>query len=62
MCEATVYLDDEIVLHDVTTITVVEDGVRLTSLFEPSRVLAAAIREIDCAQHRVMLVPLTRRE
>ena len=62
MCEATVYLEDELVLKDVTNVQVIEEGVRLTSLFEPSRVLPAEIREIDLARHRVILAPLIRRK
>lgn len=58
MCEATVFLDDEVILRDVMSIQVVPGGVRLTSMFEPGLVVPAAIREIDLSNHRVHLAAL----
>ncbi len=58
MCQSTVYLLDDEIMADVMKIEVVPEGVRLTSLFEPARVLSAAVREIDLMKHVVILEPL----
>jgi predicted RNA-binding protein len=58
MCEATAYLQQEVIMQDVMSVEVVPGGVRLTTLFEPPRVVPARIREIDLIEHRVMLEPL----
>jgi predicted RNA-binding protein len=59
MCQAVVYLDDEEIMRDVIRVEPLPEGVRLTTLFEPPRMVAAVIREIDLLKHRVMLEPLT---
>ena len=56
MCQATVYLDGEELMHDVLRVEHLPVGqVRLTTFFEPPRVVSAVIREIDLLKHRVML-------
>lgn len=62
MCQATVYLGDEVIMHDVAGVEPVPEGVKLTALLEPPRVVAAVIREIDLLQHRVVLEPLSKQE
>ncbi len=58
MCQAVVYLNDEEIMRDVILVELLSEGVRLTTFFEPARVVPAAIREIDMLKHRVMLEPL----
>jgi predicted RNA-binding protein len=55
MCQATVYLDNEEIMRDVLRVECLPEGVRLTTFFEPPRVVPAVIREIDLLKHRVML-------
>jgi predicted RNA-binding protein len=55
MCQATVYLNDEVIMRDVLMVEPVPEGVRLTALFEPVQVVPAAIRRIDLIKHRVIL-------
>ena len=62
MCQATVYLNDEEIMHDVLKVELVPQGVRLSKLFEPPRVVHAVLREIDLIKHRVMLEPLPETE
>jgi predicted RNA-binding protein len=58
MCQATVYLNDEVIMRDVMIVEPVPDGIRLIALFEPIQVVPAAIRQIDLIKHRVILEPL----
>lgn len=58
MCEAAVYLDDELIVRDVVSVRVLPEGVRLATLFESPRLVQATVREIDLANHRVILAPL----
>ena len=60
MCQATVYLNDEVIMQDVLMVEPVPEGVRLTALFEPVRVVPATIRRIDLIKHRVILESLKR--
>ncbi len=62
MCEATVYLEDKLILHDVMKIQVLPEGVRLTSMLESPLVMSATIREVDLTHHRVLLAPLPAHE
>jgi predicted RNA-binding protein len=55
MCQATVYLDEKIIMQDVLLVERVPEGVRLTALFEPVQVVPAAIRRIDLMKHWVIL-------
>ena len=57
MCQAVVYLNDEEIMRDVVRVEPVPEGVQLTTLFEPPRIVPAVIREIDLLKHRVMLEP-----
>ena len=62
MCQAVVYLSDEEIMREVVRVEPLPEGVRLTTLFEPPRVVSAVIREIDLLKHRVMLEPFTGEE
>ena len=57
MCQAVVYLKDEEIMRDVIRVEPLPEGVRLTTFFEPPRIVPAVIREIDLLQHRVVLEP-----
>jgi predicted RNA-binding protein len=58
MCQATVYLNDKVIMQDVLIVEPVPEGVRLTALFEPVQVVPARIRLIDLNKHRVILEAL----
>jgi predicted RNA-binding protein len=58
MCQATVYLNDKVIMQDVFMVEPVPEGVRLTALFEPIQVVPARIRLIDLNKHRVILESL----
>lgn len=58
MCQATVFLNGEVIMRDVLMVEPMPEGVRLIALFEPVRVVPAAIRQIDLIKHRVILVSL----
>jgi predicted RNA-binding protein len=55
MCQATIYLDGEKIMEDVTLVEILPEGVRLTVFFEPPRIVPAVIRKIDLLKHRVIL-------
>jgi predicted RNA-binding protein len=55
MCQASVYLNGQVETRDVLLVEPVLEGVRLVALFEPVRVVPAAIRQIDLIKHRVIL-------
>jgi predicted RNA-binding protein len=58
MCQATVYLNDEVIMRDVMIVELIPEGIRLIALFEPVQVVPATIRQIDLIKHRVILEPL----
>jgi len=58
MCQATVYLNDKVIMQDVLIVEPVPEGIRLTALFEPVQVVSARIRLIDLNKHRVILESL----
>jgi predicted RNA-binding protein len=58
MCQAVVYLNEQEIMRDVLRVECLPEGVRLTTFFEPPRVVPATIREIDLLKHRVLLEPL----
>jgi predicted RNA-binding protein len=58
MCQATVYLNGEVIMRDVLMVEPVPEGIRLIALFEPVQVVPAAIRQIDLIKHRVILESL----
>jgi predicted RNA-binding protein len=60
MCQATVYLNDEVIMRDVLIVEPIPEGIRLIALFEPVQVVPAAIRQIDLIKHRVILEPLQK--
>jgi predicted RNA-binding protein len=62
MCQAVVYLSDEEIMREVVRVEPLPEGVRLTTFFEPPRIVPAVIREIDLLKHRVMLEPFTGEE
>jgi predicted RNA-binding protein len=62
MCQATVYLDDVVVMQDVMIVEPVPEGIRLIALFEPVRILPAVIRQIDLMKHRIILTSLPQEE
>jgi len=63
MCQAVVYLDNEEIMRDVIRVEPLPEGMRLTTFFEPPRIVpAVVIREIDLLKHRVMLEPFTGEE
>jgi predicted RNA-binding protein len=55
MCQATIYLDGEKIMEDVTLVENLPEGVRLTVFFEPPRIVPAVIQQIDLLKHRVIL-------
>ncbi len=63
MCQAVVYLSGEEIMREVVRVEPLPEGVRLTTFFEPPRIVpAVVIREIDLLKHRVMLEPFTGEE
>lgn len=62
MCQATVYLNGEVIMRDVLMVEPVPEGVRLIALFEPVQVVPAAIRQIDLIKHKVILESLQESE
>jgi predicted RNA-binding protein len=62
MCQATVYLNGEVIMRDVSMVEPVPEGVRLIALFEPVQIISAAIRQIDLIKHRVILESLQESE
>jgi predicted RNA-binding protein len=64
MCQATVFLNGEKLMEDVTHIQLTPDGIQLSTFFEAiqlstffeaPQVVRAKIREIDLLKHRVWL-------
>jgi predicted RNA-binding protein len=49
-----VYLNGEVIMRDVLMVEPIPEGIRLIALFEPVRVVPAAIRQIDLIKHRVI--------
>ncbi len=58
MCQATVYLNGEEIMRDVLLVENIPEGVRLSALFEPARVVPATLRRMDLNKHRVILESL----
>ena len=58
MCQATVYLNDEKLMEDVTRIQLTPKGIRLSTLFESPKTVRATLREVDLLKHRVWLETL----
>ena len=49
MCQAVVYLDEKEIMRDVLRVEFLPEGVRLTTFFEPPRLVRATIREMTCS-------------
>ena len=62
ICQATVYLDGDVIMQDVLMVEPLPEGIRLVALFEPVQVIPAAIRRIDLIKHRVILESLQENE
>lgn len=62
MCQATIFLGEEEVAREVTGLTPVEEGVRITSFFEDPQIVPGRILHIDFLKHRVQLEPLEEDE
>lgn len=62
MCQATVYLDGEVLMQDVLMVEPLPEGIRLIALFEPVQVVPAVIRQIDLIKHKVILESLRESE
>lgn len=62
MCQATVYLGEEEVAREVTGLSLVEDGVRLTSFFDDPQFVEGRVVTVDFLKHRVQLEPLEDEE
>ena len=55
MCQATVYLDGDVIMEEVIQVSPTERGIELRSFFGEPRTVEARIREIDLIKHRVFL-------
>ena len=55
MCQATAYLNSEEIIKNVLLVEFVPEDIRLTTLFEPQRIIPTAIRKIDLIEHHVIV-------
>lgn len=55
MCQATVYLGEEVVAENVVWLQPVKGGVQVTTFFEEPHVVRGLIKGIDFLKHRVLL-------
>ncbi len=55
MCQVAVYLDDEKIMDNVMLVEPLPEGIRLVKMFEPPRVVPAAIRQIDLMKNKLIL-------
>jgi len=62
MCQATVYVDNEKIMEDVTSIQITPEGIQLSTFFEAPKLVRAKIREIDLLKHRVWLDTIAESE
>jgi len=60
MCQVAVYLDDEKIMDSVMLVEPVPEGVRLVKMFEPPRIVAAAIRQVDLIKNKLYLESLAQ--
>ena len=58
MCQITAFLNGKEIMRDVLRVELLPEGVRLTTFFEPPRLVPATLREIDLLEHRVWLEPI----
>ena len=62
MCQATIYLDGEKIMEDVTLVEILPEGVRLKVFFDTPVVLPAVIRQIDLLKHRIIMETIQKGE
>ena len=62
MCQVAVYLDEEKIMDSVMLVEPSTEGVRLVNMFEPPRVVAAVIRQIDLMRNKLYLVKMEQGE
>jgi predicted RNA-binding protein len=55
MCQATVYLDGEMIMEEVIQVSPTNQGIELRGFFGEPRTVSGRIREIDLIKHRVYL-------
>jgi predicted RNA-binding protein len=55
MCQAIVYLGEEVMAEDVVWLEPVEGGVQVTTFFDEPQVVRGVIKGIDFLKHRVLL-------
>ena len=62
MCQVAVYLDDEKIMDNVMLVEPLPEGIRLVKMFEPPRVVRAAIRQIDLMKNKLILETIKQDE
>ena len=62
MCQVAVYLDDEKIMDNVMLVEMLPEGIRLVKMFEPPRVVPAAIRQIDLMKNKLILETIAQDE
>lgn len=60
MCQVAVYLDDEKIMDNVMLVESLPEGVRLVKMFEPPRIVAAAIHQVDLIKNKLYLESLVQ--
>ncbi|MBN1834596.1 MAG: CooT family nickel-binding protein [Spirochaetales bacterium] len=55
MCQATVYLDGDVIMEEVIQVNPTAGGIELRTFFGEPRTVPARIRQIDLIQHRIFL-------
>jgi predicted RNA-binding protein len=55
MCQVAVYLEDEKIMDSVMLAEPTPEGIRLVKMFEPPRVVPAAIQQIDLMKNKLIL-------
>ena len=62
MCQATVYVGDELMAKEVNRLEIVKGGVQVRSFFEEPQMIEGVIKSIDFLKHRVLLEPAAEEE
>lgn len=62
MCQATVYVGDELMAKEVNRLEIVKGGVQVRSFFEEPQMIEGVIKSIDFLKHRVLLEPAPEEE
>jgi predicted RNA-binding protein len=52
---------DQVVAEEVTGLELIEEGVRITSFFEPPKIVSGKILYVDFLKHRVLMESLEGR-